>query len=459
MFIGRKSEISTLEHEYKRNGSSFVVVYGRRRIGKTTLIKEFIKDKKSLYFLATEEVERENIKYFQGLLSEFANIDYIKSIKIEEWQTAFKLIPESEEKTVIVIDEFQYLCINNKAFASIFQRIWDEILKDKNVMLIVCGSYMGMMEGLTLSYNSPLYGRRTAQIKLQPLSFSESCNFYNKNDIEQNLSFFSVTGGVPKYIEIFSQYNNLEEAILKELVRKDSFLYEEPYFLLQKEVEQLNTYFSILKVIARGNHKISKISSVLSMNASNVGKYLSVLQNLNIVKRITPVTEENPDKSKRGLYQIVDNFIDFWFKFILPSSAYIEIDKTDYVMNIIRKNFIDRHAAFVYEDVCRELLWEKELPFQPLKIGKWWDNNDEIDVVAVNTLENSILFGECKYWDSKVGVNILYELKNKAKHVKYGNGERKEFYVLFSKNGFTDELYELQAKGEVILYSNDTLYL
>ncbi|MEQ8156162.1 MAG: ATP-binding protein, partial [Clostridiaceae bacterium] len=433
--------------------ASFVVIYGRRRVGKTTLIKEFIKDKNSVYFLANEEIESENQKKLQEEMAEYLNQDFIRDITFKNWDGIFKLIPEGGDgkRLVLVIDEFQYLCMTNKAFPSIFQRIWDEELKKKNIMVIVCGSYMNMMEGLTLSYTSPLYGRRTAQIKLAPLSFNETKEFYDNLSFEEQVKRFSITGGVPKYIEVFRENQNLMESIEKNILNSDSFLYEEPNFLLKNEVEKPITYLSILKSIAAGNHKMGNISTSLSIPGSTAGKYLSILQGLDIVVREVPVTEENAEKSKKGLYFIKDNFINFWFKFVFPYTSYLEMGRTEYVMKVIERNLIDSHISFVFEKVCAEMLWEMELPFQPLKVGRWWDSSEEIDVVAINTFENSILFGECKFWDNMVGVNVLNKLKEKAKKVKCLDSSRKEYFIIFSKSGFTEELLKCQNDEDVFL--------
>lgn len=454
MFVGRKKELDTLNYEYNKAEASFVVIYGRRRVGKTTLIKEFIKAKKSVYFLANEEIEIENQKTLKEELTVYLNQTYIRDMTFKNWDGIFKLIPEgsNEEKLILVIDEFQYLCITNKAFPSIFQRMWDEELKKKNIMVIVCGSYMNMMEGLTLSYTSPLYGRRTAQIKLSPLSFNEASEYYKELPFEEQVKRYSITGGVPKYIEVFKEKNNLLVSIEKNILNRDSFLYEEPHFLLKNEVEKPVTYLSILKSIAAGNHKMGNISTSLSIPSATTGKYLNILQGLDIVAREVPVTEENPEKSKKGLYFIKDNFIDFWFKFVFPYTSYLEIGRTEYVLKVIKRNLIDKHIAFVFEKVCAEKLWDMELPFQPLKVGRWWDSNEEIDIVAINSFEDSILFGECKFWDNKVGVNVLKKLKEKAKKVRCLNQDRKEYYAIFSKAGFTEELMEYQKEENIFLF-------
>lgn len=235
-FLGREKELAVLEREYGRS-SSFVVVYGRRRVGKTTLIKEFIKGKNALYFLAGEEDDRQNLNRFTEKAALFAEQPYIAGSRLDSWDNAFRIFAHSsEEKKILVIDEFQYLAQMNPAFPSIFQRVWDEILEGSNTMVILCGSLINMMTSQVLSHSSPLYGRRTAQIRLQPLSFDEFRGAFPGRPFEELTKLYSITGGVPKYIDFFTGSGSLWENIRDNILAKSGFLYEEPVFLLEREV-------------------------------------------------------------------------------------------------------------------------------------------------------------------------------------------------------------------------------
>ncbi|MCX7951320.1 MAG: ATP-binding protein [Clostridiales bacterium] len=447
-FINRNRELDFLNNEYKREGSSFVIIYGRRRVGKTSLIKKFVEDKKAIYFLATEEIEGENINSFKNAVASYLDDDILLDLRLDKWENVFDLIlkrAEPQQKTIIVIDEFQYLGIINPSFPSIFQKIWDEKLKDKNIMVILCGSLIGMMEKQTLNYSSPLYGRRTGQIKLKQIQFKYYNEFYDDN---LNLvEYYSVTGGVPKYIEIFKKEKDIFEAIKNNVLNKDSFLYEEPVFLLEKEVQDVGTYFSIIKSIALGNHKIGNIATNLGVPQTKLTKYLSILIDLDILIREVPITEGNPEKSKKGLYFINDNFIEFWFKFIYPYRSFIELDNIDFVLEKIKKTFYMNHVSFVYEDICRQSIWDMiitgEIPFLLNKVGRWWNSKQEIDIVGINTDTNDILFGECKYLNTPVDTDVFYRLMEKSKNVEWKNDNRNEYFVLFSKSGYTERMIEL----------------
>lgn len=457
-FVDRTNELEFLNKEYNKNESSLVILYGRRRIGKTALIKEFGKEKDIIYFLSTEESEKQNLKEFKNLVAENLNNELLKQLNIEDWESIFKLIvKESKNKKVIVIDEFQYLGKSNQAIPSIFQKIWDEELKDNNIMLILCGSLINMMESQTLSYNSPLYGRRTGQIKLKQIPFKNYRDFFEKElDEKRLIEKYAVTGGVPKYIESFGTNKNIFEEIQENVLNKQSYLYEEPMFLLKNEVTDVGSYFSIIKSIAMGNKKLGNIASNLSTNPTNLTKYLETLINLDILEREVPITEEKPEKSKKGQYNIKDNFINFWFKFIYPNKAFIELDENEIVMKKIKQNFIDNFVSYVYEDICRQKLLEQSINDETNtfydKIGRWWSNNEEIDIVGLDTTGNKIIFGECKYYtNKKMDVDVYFNLKEKAKHVIWKNENRKEKYILFSINGFTKELIELAQKKDSII--------
>ncbi len=453
-FINRENELAVLENEYKKQNASFVVVYGRRRVGKTTLIEKFIENKNAIYLLADLQNEKLQIDRFKTIIAEKFNDEILKSIEIKDWETLFKYIVQKElrEKLIIVIDEFQYLAKINKAIPSIFQRIWDELLKNKNIMLILSGSLISLMYDIALSYSSPLYGRRTAQIKLQPMNFFNFKKFFNLDDNIKLFEFYSVIGGIPKYIEFFDKNKSIYENIKSNILNKNSFLYEEPKFVLKDEVKEPINYFSILQVISQGEHKIGKIASKLGIETKNLTSFIEKLIELEILERKIPVTEENPAKSKKGLYFIKDNFFNFWFRYVFPYQSYLETEQYDLVINKIKLDF-KYYTSLIFENVCQEFVLNKaKLPFPTQKIGKWWERDIEIDLVALG--ENEILFGECKYWDNPVGLNVLNDLKEKANLVNWKKNKRKEFFIIFSKRDFSAELIEVaESNKNVFLVS------
>lgn len=457
-FIDREEEMMTLQSEYERTGSSLVILYGRRRVGKTALISEFIKGKNALFFLASEESEAQNRAAFKEKAADFTGNELLRQLDAKNWDILFQTIMQTpfQEKIIIVIDEFQYIGKSNPAFPSIFQRIWEEQLKDRSVMVILCGSLISMMESQTLSYSSPLYGRRTAQIRLKQLPFQYYNEFFPDKSPRELVEYYSVTGGVPKYIELFSESDDIYHAIQKNILNRSGYLYDEPHFLLQQEVSEIGNYFSVIRAIAAGNSKLSAISTVLEVKSTSLTKYLKTLIDLDILEREVPVTEENPEKSKKGLYKIKDNYLRFWFAFIYPNMSFIESGNSAIVLDKIQKSMVSGHTAFVYEDVCREQMWKLNAndawSFHFSRIGRWWDSRNEIDIAAIDPDGSNLILGECKFWQEPVGSNILYALEQKAAAVEWRKNQRHTWFILFSAAGFTEELKEIaKSRFDLIL--------
>lgn len=468
-FIGRVEELSKLETEYKRD-SGFVVIYGRRRVGKTTLIKQFLKEKNSFYFLATEELESQSMKRLAGVIARTTQNSLLQRASFDDWMDLFQLIVEykPEEKKVLVIDEFPYLVKTNSAFPSILQNAWDEVLKDNNVMLILSGSFIGMMQKYALSYDSPLYGRRTSQMRLFPLPFTDVYAAQNLT-FEKAVEQYSVTGGVPKYLEFFEDNRDFMEQLKESALSKSGFLYEEPYFLLKSESVTAVNYFSIIKAIADGNHKLGKIAGVLGQDTSALTPYLSTLTDLGFIEKRTPVTEKNPKKSRKGLYFISDNYIRYWFRYIYPYKGELELDNMQIVMDEMKKDFITKFVAFSYEDICKDifknLCSQTKIDFVPSRIGSYWLNDfegdTEIDVMAVDHQNKKVFAGECKYHAKPVDATVYFGLKEKVQNAA---DIRKAFpgydviYGIFSKSGFTDRMKDVAGENEtVILIQEDRI--
>lgn len=465
-FIGRKEELEKLNSEFSHN-NGFVVIYGRRRVGKTTVIKEFLKKKNAFYFLATEEIESQSMKRLASVISRVSENPLLQKAVFTDWLDLFRMIADykPEEKKVLVIDEFPYLVKTNPAFPSILQNAWDEILKDSNVMLILSGSLIGMMQKYALSYDSPLYGRRTAQIRLAPLSFTEVYD-EKKLPFVQAVEQYSITGGVPKYLEFFDDDRSLKEQLKENVLSKNGFLYEEPNFLLKSESMTALNYFSIIKAIADDNHKLNKIASVLQLDTSLLTPYLSTLSELGFIEKRTPVTEKNPEKSRKNLYFIADNFIRYWFRYVYPFKGELELDNIQIVLDEMNKDFKEKFVAFAYEDICKtifsDLCKKGSIPFIPSRIGSYWLNDSaedtEIDVMAVDHQNKKVFVGECKCHEKPIDVPIYFELKEKIKksaEIQKTFPGYKVIYGLFSKSGFTDRMLDIAKENDDILLINE----
>ena len=367
---------------------------------------------------------------------------------------------------MLVLDEFPYLVKTNPAFPSILQNAWDEFLKDSNVMLILCGSLIGMMRKHALSYDSPLYGRRTAQIRLSALTFTD-IHAAQPQPFERAVAQYAVTGGVPKYLEFFPPDGDLLTQIRHVILSKNGFLYEEPNFLLKDEVQSATNYFSIIRVIADGNHKLGRLAGALGLESSALTPYLSTLIELGFLVKDTPITEKNPEKSRKGLYFIADNFVRFWFRYVYPYKGELELDNQQIVLDELEKDFVQKFVAFAYEDVCKDIFASLcragELDFTPSRIGSYWLNDvnsdTQIDVMAVDHQRKRLFAGECKYHSKPVDAPVYYALEEKVKQsaeLQAAFPSYQVIYGLFSKSGFTQRMMEqAQGRSDILLIQED----
>ena len=366
----------------------------------------------------------------------------------------------------MVIDEFPYLVKVNDSFPSILQNAWDEILKDSNVMLILCGSLISMMKKHALSYESPLYGRRTAQMRIAPLPFTTVYE-NQKLSFEEAAEQYSITGGVPKYMEFFSDGQPLYEQIKENVLSKNGFLYEEPNFLLTDEVQVPTNYFSIIKVIADGNHKLGTIAGILGLETSALTPYLKTLSELGFIEKQVPVTEKNAEKTRKGLYFISDNFLRFWFRYVYPYKGELELDNTQISLDELDKDFKEKFVAFAYEDICKEifarLCSDKAIDFTPSKIGSYWLNdksgNTQIDVMAVDTVNKRLFAGECKYHNQPIDADVYFELVKKvdnSSEIKSAFKGYTGIYGVFSKSGFTSRMTDISNSNPNLFLINET---
>jgi AAA+ ATPase superfamily predicted ATPase len=448
MFVNRESELTVLKREYEKKESSFTVIYGRRRVGKTALIGEYIKGKPAIYIYATERKLKEQLKQISRQVVEYIGKDYLENIEFTDFEQLLQLLAEhiGDRKLVFVFDEYQNLAQLDKSFSSMLMKVWDLKLKSQNIHVILCGSVISMMYSEALSYSSPLYGRRTSNIHLKPLAFHHIGGFVKGVSKIDRMNIYASFGTIPKYLELYDDRKSFLENIRDNILDKNSYLYQEVKFLLKEEISEPTTYFNILEAISDGETKIGKIGSKLNVHSSYLTRYMRKLVDLDIVEKEVPVTEKVPSKSKMGQYKIKDKFIKFWFYYVYRNYSYLEIGNVDYVMDEIKRTFNEQFVAFSFEDYVKELVTHDPLEFlgfRPRKIGRWWDNSEEIDLVAIG--DNSAAFIECKWRNQKVDYGVYNNLTRKADIVSLPPGLKKE-YVIFSKSGFKDNLEEAEGR-------------
>ena len=444
MFYNRKNELDALNNEYRRSGASFTVIYGRRRIGKTALISEYIKDKPAIYFYATEMNIRHQLDQLTEQVIQFFDKPYLENIKFQDFEQLFAFLADQigDRKIVFIIDEYQQLVKQDSAMSSVLQKCWDMYFKSKNIHIILCGSIISMMYSETLDYSSPLYGRRTSNIHLKRMKFMHIQDFIPKLSKMDQMNVYASLGTIPKYLELYDASVSFEENIRRQVLDKNSYLYNEVRFILKEEIKDAATYFSIMETIALGESKIGRISSRLNVQSPYLSRYLLRLSDLDIIEKEIPITEKDPPKSKLGRYRIKDPFIKFWFYYVYRNYSSLEIGRIDYVMSELKKSFNQRFVSYAFENYVKETILEdpeRYLGFEPLKIGRWWSNKEEIDLIAFN--DTHMAFIECKWLNKVVGYDVYSNLQRKSLLVP--NHEDKEHvYVIYARNGVKESVQE-----------------
>lgn len=455
MFVDRERELRDLERAYGSSRAELWVLYGRRRVGKTELLKEFCRGKPSLFFVGTLASDGEQLAAFSQAVWSFVHQGELAGFTYPTWEAAFRALAELPGRPVVVLDEFTYLVSGNAAIPSVLQKVWDETLKQTGLFLVLCGSHVGMMEREAVAYRAPLYGRSTNAQALGPLPLPAVPLFYPRYSAVTALEAWAVLGGMPFYLEQFDDgldvLANARLQILDPLGR----LHREPQLLLQEELREPRNYFSILRAVAQGHRRLADIGQSARVgDGATTNRYLDVLQSLGMVARLVPATETQPHKSKRGLYSIVDSFLRFWFRYVHPSQGALDLGLADAVLEQRVRPTFDQYVSFAFEDAARQhvarMAASGQLRFLPDRVGGWWDGQNEIDVVAVSNADASVLVGECKWWDKPVGLNVLQQLRQKATAMAAGRYDTLSF-ALFSKSGFTPDLVAAAESEAVTL--------
>ena len=437
-FVNREDEMDVLEEQWEQEGFGFFILYGRRRIGKTMLIKRFLEERSGIYYLSDKRGTIKNLDRFNVLVSKHFNLPVMK---IKSFSELFGEIAArfGKERMILAIDEFPYLVEKDREITSEFQYIMDEILVKTNWMIIICGSSVSVMEESLLSVKSPLYGRRTGQLKLSELNIHELGYFLPKYSFEDLVRTYGALGGVPRYLTEFDPGLGFQENVRRCFFGPGNFLYEEANLLLRDELREPATYFNILEQMSRGYSKLTDLANASYIASKDIYKYLQVLMRLDIIERFHPITRRG--RTKISLYQISDKYFRFWFRFILPNRQHIEYYDPAPAFKDFSANY-ERYMGPVFEDIVRSI-FPVLFPDISQKVGKWWHRGREIDIVALDEGREKIVFCECKWTNRKIGKKIFFDLKEKAKHVDWRNDARKEEYCIISRGGFTSGLREL----------------
>ena len=465
MFINRRVELEQLSRLYRSDRAELYVLYGRRRVGKTELLHAVCNDKPHLFFIATLSSDSEQLATFSQQIYGFDHAEVPPGFTFPSWEAAFRALADlpMKPRPIVIMDEFTYLISGNKAIPSILQKVWDEKLKNTRLMLVLCGSYIGMMETDVLGYQAPLYGRRTASTLLHPLDLPSSSLFFPNYPPDEQFLAWAVLGGMPYYLCAFTDRQDLLTNIRQQILNSQTgTLYSEPRLLLMEELREPRNYFSILRAIAQGRTRLNEITQASGVGEVNsVSRYLDILQQMRLVTRRVPATESQPDKSKKGAYQIDDHFLRFWFRYVHPNQSGLDLGLSEAILEQRIRPDLDHFAATAFEEAAQmfvaKLAQTGKLTFIPERIGGWWDRNAEIDVLAISQTEKVALAGECKWSVNPIGTNVLEELKQKVHALLQKNDLLKIQYALFARAGFTPALEEQAGIEGVKLYTINDL--
>lgn len=461
-FIGRTYELNLLEERFASSKAELFVLYGRRRVGKSELLAQFSKKKRAVYFTASQAETQDNMDRLMESISQTIPISEGMSFRDIEAVLTYLAEQAKESRLLVILDEFQYWVMGDKAIPSKIQRFWDQKGRHSNLILVLCGSSISMMVDYVLAERAPLYGRRTGQLELKPFDYRTASEFFPKWSAQDKLLAYGVLGGIPAYLAQFDPAVSFEENLQTQILQKGQFLTVEAEFLLKTELRDTKTYASLLRAIAAGNTTMKDITSKMDMDARAISTYLSNLQVLLLIQREVSLAERAPEKSRKGRYTIQDNFLNFWFRFVEPNITQLEVHQGKQLYKNTIQPQMSAYMGRVFEDICQQyvLYYGQEIGLpSPRRIGRVWDKDYDLDVVA-EALDGSYLFGECKWSGKPVDPGIVHLLKERAE--KSGLNTQKAQYALFSSGGFqskdtqdkvvklvsTKELFEKYLSGQ-----------
>ncbi|MBT3714577.1 MAG: ATP-binding protein [Anaerolineae bacterium] len=464
-FLDRRKELQQIEKLWDSPHAEFLVLYGRRRVGKTALLVEWMRQSKqrALYWVATHTSSANQLRSFSQAVYNFTNPNTPapENFSYASWQQAFQEVASlaEKERLALFIDEFTYLLEVTPDIAGQLQNLWDHLLSKRNLFLCLSGSHLGMMKREFLSYQAPLYGRASAQLYLQPFSFGATARFFPNYSAVDRVAIYAIFGGVPAYWERIDPQKTISQNIKDNLLTPNNLLQAEPKLLLQDFVSDPHNYISILSAIANGAHVLKEIVASTGLASGHVSKYLSVLKDSGFVERRIPITVKK--NSRAGRYHITDPYLRFYFRFLENRQEQLALGIQDQALAEISKHLIDFIGTYTWEEICRE--WtiragaKGELPYLPDQIGSTWNAKAQVDVVGFNSMEKTLILGECKWTRSQTKPKVLKELiEKKTNNIIPEEGNWQIFFTGFSRSGWTSSalVYENQIMEELPSDSN-----
>ncbi|MBN2499621.1 MAG: ATP-binding protein [Anaerolineales bacterium] len=445
-FRDRQRELKLLDKLWKSKHAEFLILYGRRRIGKTTLLSEWIRrnSRRALYWVASSTSAVSQLRSFSQAVYNFSNPDAPapNTFTYASWEQAFRQIAAlaENERLACFIDEFTYLLEVSPETAGQLQNLWDHLLSQRNLFLCLSGSHLGMMKREFLSYQAPLYGRASAQLHLQPLPFGSTARFFPNYSATDRVAIYAIFGGVPAYWERIDPAQNISQNIKSNLLTPNNLLQAEPRLLLQDFVTEPHNYIGILSAIGNGAHTIKDIAALSGLSSGHVTKYLSILTNTGFVERRIPATDRDPSRS--GRYHITDPYLRFYFRFLESRQEQLALNIQKQALAEINKHMIDFIGTYTWEELCREWTLRAgaagELPFLSDTVGSGWNRAAQVDVVGYNSMEKTLILGECKWTRTPNNRKPIVDLiEKKAKNIIPAQGDWQVAFIGFSRAGWT----------------------
>lgn len=455
-FIGREKELAALERLYEKDGFQMLVMYGRRRVGKSTLLQHFADGKRCVYYMAIRSGAQRNLELLGACVLE-ALAPELAGARFASYEELFAFLGRrcAEERVVFVIDELPYLVEQEPSLLSVLQKTIDLSWSSGRMMLVLCGSSVSFMENEVLGEKSPLFGRRSMQMRVQPFSYREAAAFVPSYSREEQALCYGVTGGIAKYLALLDDRRPLADNLVELFFDPSGYLYEEPANLLTQEFRNIATYSAVIEAVASGRTKLSEIADLTHLDASTVAHAARNLIATGIVKKTYAITEERNKKKVR--YALADHMFRFWYRFLPKGMAAVEAGHGAAYFEYAVRPLLSDYMGAVFEDMCRAFTLELGLagafPGLFTRVGAWWGTHPaaheetDIDVVALDEMQHTALLGECKYKNERIDRNVLDRLRMRdglIDHRYHTAG-----WLLFSKSGFTEGVLA-QAESEQV---------
>lgn len=455
-FVGRSRELQVLDNLWDSNKATLLILYGRRRVGKTRLLTHWLQqsEDRGLYWVAEPSSALSQLRSFSQALMNFMDpeAEIPPDFTFSSWELAFRQLSlyAQNRRVALFIDEVTYVIDVDSEFVGVLQKVWDRWLSDSNLMLALAGSQMGLMRQHLLNYDAPLYGRAATQMQLPPLPYGTTREYFPEYSATERIKLYAMWGGVPAYWERLDANLSITDNLRRNILPAHAWMIDESRILLQDFITDLHNYVGILRAIADGQQAMSDISTRTGLNSSKASFYLSVLRDTGFVVRDVPVTQRGTD-SRRGRYSVTDPYLRFFYRFMSAYQSKLALGQMDEMVNLIQETLPAFIGDNTWQELCREWVLRAsargDLPLSIEDVGSEWTKNHTIDVVGIGEAENSLVLGDCFWREGPVGSAVIEELLQKTSiMVPKTNQTWSVYYVLFSASGWTAEARELAAQ-------------